>query len=390
MRQLTLALVSILFCLAAAAAPDEQDIRDIRSRFLTERLLQATAEIGPDGRVRLTGQYKDRAEVQIAFSVAQQVVGVKWVAPTTPENVRYPGTEGMRQAMLDAMRKSKRTSSGTSTRPAVNHALVVGVGMQYQNRDIPPIPNAGDDAKAFHTFLGARGFRRDNVKLLLESEATKENVSKTLKELEQQVQDADTVVLYFSSHGTKPNDLGNTGIVLYDTEIAKSKSWWNPKTVVQDDDIKRFIEAVSPARVMVVLDVCYSGGAFAKIPGFLATSSSSKDLFVEESNFSTGVSQTNLAYLAGSQAAQEKILIAASGPGEKSWNSGELKNGYFTYYFLQELNGKGDVQRAFESAKPIIRNEVREKVSAEQGKEVNQTPQATFIPAAANFKFTGK
>jgi Caspase domain len=390
MKQLTVAIAAILFCLLAVAAPEEQDIRDIRSRLLAEKLPQASAEIGPDGRVRLTGQYKDRAEVQIAFSVAQQVAGVKWVAPTTPENIRYPGTEGMRQGMLDALRKSKKTNTGSTPRVAVNHALVVGVGIQYQNRDIPPIPNAGDDAKAFHNFLSARGFRRENLKLLIENEATKENVFKALKDLEQQVQDADTVVLYFSSHGTKPNDLGNTGIILYDTEIIKNKGWWNTKTVVQDDDIKRFIETVSPARVMVVLDVCYSGGAFAKIPGFLAVSSSSKDLFVEESEFATGFSQKNLTYLAGSQAAQEKILIAASGPGEKSWNSGELKNGYFTYYFLQELNGKGDVQRAFESAKPIVRNEVRQKVSAEQGKEINQTPQATFIPSAANFKFTGR
>lgn len=392
MKRIPIALVAVLFCLPVVAAPEEQDIRDIRSRFVSENLTQASAEIGLDGRIKLTGQYKNRAEVQLAYSLAQQVVGVKWVAPTTPENVRYPGTEGMRQAMLDAIRKAKKSSPSAIPRAAVNHGLVVGVGLRFETPGIGVIPNAGDDAKAFHNFLGTRGFRRENMKLLLESEATKMNGSMALKNLEQSVQDSDTVVLYFSTHGAKPNYLGNAGIILYDTKLNQRRRDFEPGTAIEDEDIKGFIAAVSPARVVVVLDVCYSGGAFAKIPGFLATSSSSKDLFVEESNFSTGVSQKNLTYLAGNEAAQEKILIAASGPGEKSWNNDSEGYGYFTHNFISELKSKSDVQRAFESTKPLVLTEVRQKVPEHRngGQPAIQTPQATFIPAAANFKFTGR
>ena len=174
-------------------------------------------------------------------------------------------------------------------------------------------------------------------------------------------------------------------IILHDTRIDTKRAWVDPKTSLQDDELKQFIEAVSPARVMVVLDVCYSGGAFAKIPGVLA--STSRDLFVEESNFSTGASVTSLNYLAGSRQEQEKILIAASGPGEKSWEHKELKQGYFTYYFLDELKNKRDVKLAFDAAKPVVQAEVRRNLLAERNEAVSQTPQASFIPQTANLKF---
>jgi len=207
-----------------------------------------------------------------------------------------------------------------------------------------------------------------------------------MRDLESRVRPNDSVVLYFSTHGAPPNDLGNMSIVMHDTSVDKKRRLVDPKTALQDDDLKKFIETVSPTRVVVILDICYSGSAFVKVPGVIA--STSKDLFVEESNFATGVSQTNLNYLAGGKQEQEKILISASGPDEKSWNSQTLKHGYFTYYFVDELKRKGDLQSAYLSAKPRVQSEVQRVVRAERNDPtINQTPQATFIPEAATLKF---
>ena len=383
MRDAFAFLMGCLVSFAVLAAPDSEDIRIIKSRFAEEKLVNASVEFANDGRIKLAGQFKDRVEVQLAFALAQQVAGVRWVAPTTPENVRYPGTEIMKSGILDVLRRTKPPTSAASTE-GERYALVVGVG-HFADHQIPPIENAADDAKAFFNFLATKNTKRGNLRLLLEDQATKENVSQTMRDLKDRLKPNDTVVMYFSTHGNKPNDLGNVPIILYDTRVDTKRKWIDPQTTLQDDEIKQFIEAVSPARVMVVLDVCYSGGAFAKIPGFLA--STSKDLFVDESDFSTGVGQKNLSYLAGSKREQEKILIAASGPGEKSWNSQSLKQGYFTYYFIDKLKEKRDVQLAFQAAKPIVQTEVRRIVSTEQSKEVNQTPQATFIPESADLKF---
>jgi len=313
MKKLFAFLCTVIFSVTALAAPNWDDLRVIKTRFAQENLINASVEFANDGRVRLTGQFRDRSEVQLAFALAQQVAGVRWVAPTTPENVRYPGTEVIKSGILQALRRSKPVVTTTEAQvESERFALVVGVG-RYLDQSIPPIENAADDAKAFFNFLGSKNLRRENMNLLLEEQATKQNVSSAMRNLESRVKPNDTVMLYFSTHGYKPNDLGNVPIILHDSRVDKVRRWVDPKTTLQDDEIKQFIEAVSPARVVVVLDVCYSGGAFSKIPGVLA--STSKDLFVDETNFASGVGQKSLNYIAGSSKEQEKILIAASGPG---------------------------------------------------------------------------
>ena len=383
MKRISALILGLAWAACSLAAPTVDDIVRIRSRFDAEGLHQASVESDGDGRLRLVGQYKDRAQVQLAFNLAQQVAGVRWVAPTTPENVRYPGTEGMKTGILDALRKSRPVKSESSS-PGEVYALVVGVG-RYQMEGIRQLPNAGNDAKMFFNYLSGKNVKRDNMTLLLEENATKTNVSAALASMKARVHANDTAVLYFSTHGNKPNDLGNMAVVLHDTRIDARRKWVDPASALQDDEIKGFIEAVSPTRVMVVLDVCYSGAAFTKVPGFLAATS--KDLFVDEETFATGLGQRNLAYVAGQRSDQQKILVAASGPGEKSWESTDLKQSYFTYYFVQELKRKNEVQGAFVAAKPIVQNVVQKEVSAQQNETVTQTPQAKFLPDAANVKF---
>ncbi|MEY2953661.1 MAG: hypothetical protein RLZZ401_1748 [Pseudomonadota bacterium] len=387
MRSLVVAVLAGFLSAAVLAAPGADDIRAIQARFVQEKLGHASVELADDGRLKLAGQFKDRAEVQLAFTLAQQVVGVRWVAPTTPENVRYPGTEAFKSGILAALRKARPVATVTSSPPAEGerYGLVVGVGT-YAESKIGLIENAPDDARAFHALLQSKRFKPENLTLLLNEQATKQNVSQAFADLGKRVVAGDTVVLYFSTHGSQPNDKDNQAIVLYDTRIDMKLKRVVPDTAVQDDELKRFVESVSPARVMVVLDICYSGAAFSKIPGFLA--SSSKDLFVEESNFASGLGKASLTYLAGTSAQQEKILIAASGPGEKSWSNRNLGNGFFTHYFVKELQGKNDVLSAYLAAKPVVQSEVRRIVGTERNDpSIGQTPQATFIPDSANLKF---
>lgn len=375
-------ILGLALAACCLAAPAIDDIVKIRARFAAEGLMQASIEPDFDGRLKLTGQYKDRAQVQLAFNIAQQVVGVRWVAPTTPENVRYPGTEGMKTGILDALRRS-RPAKIEGSGPGEVYALVVGVG-HYQEH-IHAIPNAGNDAKLFYEFLKGRNVKPEHMTRLLDEQATKAHVTDALASMKARMGPNDTAVLYFSTHGNKPNDLGNLAIVLYDSRVDLRRKWLDPKTALQDDEIKGFIESVSPARVMVVLDVCYSGAAFSNIPGFLVATS--KDLFEDEESFSTGLGKRNLNYVAGQRGDQQKILVAASGPGERSWDSAPLKQSYFTYYFVQELERKNDVQSAFDAAKPIVENAVRKEVGAQQSAPVTQTPQASFIPDMANVRF---
>jgi hypothetical protein len=67
------------------------------------------------------------------------------------------------------------------------------------------------------------------------------------------------------------------------------------------------------------------------------------------------------------------VLISASSAGEKSWESDTLKQSVFTYYFVDGLNRtQGSVKGAFDYAKPLTSNRVRQ----EKGAEISQIPQA--------------
>jgi len=65
-------------------------------------------------------------------------------------------------------------------------------------------------------------------------------------------------------------------------------------------------------------------------------------------------------------------MISASGPNEKSWESEQLRQSIFTYYFLDGLNqSQGSVKDAFLYAKP----RVKERVKQEKGSDIDQSPQ---------------
>jgi hypothetical protein len=63
-------------------------LRSIEKQFARNGLSEARVGLDDLGRIVLQGNYKHRKEVELAFSLAQTVVGVKWVSPVVPENIR--------------------------------------------------------------------------------------------------------------------------------------------------------------------------------------------------------------------------------------------------------------------------------------------------------------
>lgn len=395
----TLVMAALLAQAPASAQslrPDAQDVREIKTRFQNSGLASADVKIAADGRVELIGDYQDRNEVQVAFSLAQQVVGVKWVAPTTPENVQYP-IENSVELFRQAMRKGKLPSALPAAAGRVGkYAVVVGV-KDFQDRHIQRLAYSARDAELFRDFLvsadGGR-FPQQNVTLLTDRQATKRNIEAALDQVARRAQPGDIVVVYFSTHGTPLNDRANMGIVAYDTEVTPRHKIFH--TSVSDEKLSSFIDSLRQSQVMIVLDTCYSGMAFAKVPGFLATGA--KDLFVEEDRHMVqGIPQQSLQNLAvggkdsiavgaaeaGQPAAAQgatKILVSASDATQKSWESERLKNGFFTYHFIQGLKARRNVAGAYDYAKPVVMQEVQRE------KKQVQTPQAVFIPSQANIE----
>jgi uncharacterized caspase-like protein len=367
----------------------------IESLFSDNGLQDASVALDRYGRVELKGSYKNTREVSLAFSLAQSVVGVKWVSPVTPENIKIrQWAEGLAALFPKAKQEHKarvpKDDETLNNNSPQKYALIVGVS-EFQNRDIYKLKTglelnlkyAARDAKEVYTFLtdpAGGDFRTNNVQLLLNSEATKRNIIKALAGMAERVRPSDTVFLYFSSHGTPSKYDGSMDIVTYDTDVKSSLTAWD--TAFSAKELKDFISEVNVARLVVVLDVCFSGRAFKNINGFYYAGSR-----MDFDNDNQGISKATMAkslmgakdivfeddnvnVTKSTRGEGTKVLISASDAGEKSWESDALKDSFFTYYFIHGLKRYSRIEDAFNYSKPKVIQRVKEE------KDQPQHPQA--------------
>jgi uncharacterized caspase-like protein len=384
---------------AQQAVIDNTVLQLIRDRFVGNNLLNANVALGADGRVELSGSYRDRAEVQVAFSLAQSVVGVRRVAPTVPQQIEYiSGNDSVCkfQAAMGIPCGSSAPVPDYSVKPtppgytSKRYALVVGVG-NFQEKAIPALRFTVKDAQVVRDTLVDRGmgqFNPNDVILLTDEKATRQNIEAAMQQIENKVRAGDTVVAYFSSHGTPPNDQGNMNIVTYDTEVKPRAKVFH--TSLSDERLSQFIQRLGQTNLMVILDTCYSGKAYEKVPGFLA--SGAKDLFLEEDLQTTqGFSQAALKNLGNTEKEEAaklkkpaqgvRILFSASDAGQRSWESDSLEQSFFTYHLVQGFRKYNNAAQAYDYAKPLVVKQVKNE------KQAVQTPQAFFFPHNGNLAF---
>jgi hypothetical protein len=366
-----------------ASQIDQRAIQEINKRFRDANIVTGYVERDNRGRVELQGEYKDEDEVDRAFSIAQAAAGVKWVSPVTPERIKVTEWGQCLSAFLGGKscgfpRLSTAPADETPPGPVGDrYALIVGVG-HFKN-GITGLRYSEKDAEDVYRYLVApagAGFDPSKVILLLGQDATHGAIERALNSIERSARENDFVLLYFSSHGTPPDKFGGVHVVAYDTEVKPRERVW--KTSLTEDRLRDFIEGVKAKRLLVVLDVCYSNGAYSRIAGFLPTGAKAlgdedegqgrsrqdlaqrllgaKDLVVEEDRPS--VSEPG---------GWGKILISASGAGEKSWESDQLHNSFFTYYFVDGLKRyRGSIRDSFDYAKPLVKTGVEREKGAEQ------------------------
>jgi len=368
----------------AASPVNASYLDEIQGLFARNGLNQAQVDLDDGGRVVLRGAYRDRREVDLAFSLAQTVVGVRWVSPVVPEDIKVKEWEQALSSFFPTTDNRPRFLGEDTAAPGPlrqKYALLVGVG-KFREKAINPLKYPAKDARDFYNYLTSRSggnFRQENVTLLTDSGATRASVLGALNRIKAAARPDDLVLLYFSSHGTPPNINGSVNIVTYDTVVKPRQAIWDSS--LTDEILGDFIQSVQAKRLVVVLDTCYASGAYKRVDGFLPTGG--KSLGIEEEG--QGMSQHMAKKLLGAKdllltdeladgpAAGDgwgRVLLSASGPEEKSWESENLRNSFFTHYFVDGLKKHGNVKQAFEYAKPRVTSGVL------QEKQEPQHPQA--------------
>jgi hypothetical protein len=224
--------------------------------------------------------------------------------------------------------KPQRSSSGQPQQWAV----VIGIS-EYLNPLIKNLSYADRDGRDFAEFLktpAGGGFEPDHMKILLNKDATLQNVKQALYNFLRQTVDKDLVIIYFAGHGApEPANPSNNYLLTYDSDPNSLETtafpMWDVNTA-----LTRYIPS---KRVIVFSDACHSGG----ISSDLATRGVS-------------LTETNLInqYLSDlSKSKEGTIVFTASQAGEVSQELDKFGHGVFTYYLLQGMKGEADINNDY-------------------------------------------
>lgn len=234
----------------------------------------------------------------------------------------------------------KASPAALSNRPITDKwALVIGVS-RFQDPSIK-LKYAAKDAMDFYDYLiNHAHFAKDHVKLLVDEEATRENILNQLgdKWLPRVAAPEDLVLIYLSSHGSPSNaDIGGLNfLVAHNTD---KDSLYASGIPIQD--LTRLIkDRVHAERIVVILDACHSG----------AVRTESKGLY-RESNFNAD----EIAKGTG------QLIICSSEPAQRSWESNNYPNGVFTRQFIESLkqkDGGSTLGEAFQMTRDRVAQEV--------------------------------
>jgi WD40 repeat protein len=148
-----------------------------------------------------------------------------------------------------------------------SYALFVGIG-KYDNQRIPLIPSAPNDATTLKNLLTTGfGFNPSNVEVLIDAQATKENIDRAIAKLcdKKIVKPTDRVLVFFSCHGQGvplPNGKEIGYILPYNAKVdlndLENVAGFQTSCLKMDELADR-LEA-SPARHRaMIIDACFSG-----------------------------------------------------------------------------------------------------------------------------------
>jgi hypothetical protein len=218
----------------------------------------------------------------------------------------------------------RRTHDGGLWQPVGGRklwVLSVGIG-QYRNSIIPGLPFAKADASRLRDWFLQRDTKtatRESIHVLLDEQATRENLLAQIDWLRKQALPEDAVILYFAGHGAP--ELAADGksvdakyLVLYDTDPSQLFA-----TGFSLDDLTRKLEAVKAKVQVVVLEACYAGPVGQEILKKTPTADLEiRPRFVQEMGERGG-----------------RVILSASSGRQIAIGSDEIKGGLFTHYLLK-------------------------------------------------------
>jgi hypothetical protein len=215
-------------------------------------------------------------------------------------------------------------------------ALCVGINYKGSGNDLNGCIN---DANAWADLLVAHfDFLKPDVKLLLETDATKVNIIAGLKALLAGAKSGDVLVFQNSSHGTYVVDKSGDELDRYDEAICPYDFKQN---LIVDDELREIFSGLpGGVQMTVILDSCHSGTGTRLV--FNPAIGYRKERFLNPKEFG-GAELENPQNAKVSekfpQSGMKEILLSGCKDTEYSYDAqiGTTFNGAMTYYAIDTI-----------------------------------------------------
>jgi Caspase domain len=234
-------------------------------------------------------------------------------------SIAVQGTEGLTSQKTIFIRLAKKQEKV--------YAVVIGID-KYKN--LPPLKYAAHDAREFYRYLTeVNQVPKDHVWLLLDEEATLEKLRRTLGTLlRRSAGKEDTVIIFLAGHGateTDPSSPDGDGLEKYILPInADPMDLYS--SAMPMSEVARIFQRISSERLVFIGDTCYSGASGGRTIFAGGTRATVSSTFLERLSQGKG-----------------RVILTASDANEVSVERDDLGHGVFTYYLLEGLRGKADV-----------------------------------------------
>jgi hypothetical protein len=199
-------------------------------------------------------------------------------------------------------------------------ALVIGIS-SYPS-PIPKLPAVANDVREMAKLLSSdqRQFPAQNVRRLVDREATHQAILEAIDSTFSGVQANDTVFAYLAGHGAVAG--GKYYFVAHNTTAQGIAANGVPLT-----SIKAAFDSSPSQRAFLWLDFCHSGGI---IPRDLGLEPDDRDVIGRTLQVFQG---------------QGKLIVAACTPSQSAWESSAAGHGLFTDALLKGLRGEAADKR---------------------------------------------
>lgn len=187
-------------------------------------------------------------------------------------------------------------------------AMIIGIGA-YDHMSV--LKYTDDDAYQVYAFLRSPEggmLAKEQIKLLIDENATVEGIREGLDFLVTNADENDVILIYFAGHGMKG------AFVPYDFDGYEN--------LVSHEEILRSLSGSAAKHKVLIADACHSGSLIAQRSPF---SSNLEEYYQDFEKTQGGTA-----------------LILSSKENENSLEFSGMRQGVFSYYLLEGLNGKAD------------------------------------------------